>query len=142
MFGVGLDVENSLTDPTYHAFVKFGDGSTQDILLPTVFAGTFAFEPSIFWGITSDLGISSIHFGDANGAPTNRGSLVIDNLTIAGTVPEPGTLALLGIALAGLGFSRRKQPVIDALQTRSSLGVAGFHVGSSMSPRKSRVTSH
>jgi uncharacterized protein YegL len=30
-------------------------------------------------------------------------------LTVTGQVPEPGTLALLGIALAGLGFSSRKK---------------------------------
>lgn len=40
----------------------------------------------------------------------DAGGLGFDNFRFdVGTAPEPGTLALLGIALAGLGFSRRKQ---------------------------------
>jgi hypothetical protein len=34
---------------------------------------------------------------------------VIDDLRLFATVPEPGILALFGIALAGLRFARRRK---------------------------------
>ena len=50
--------------------------------------------------------------GEAFGADAN--TLTVANLpahdhSLSSTVPEPGTIALLGVALSGLGFSRRRK---------------------------------
>ena len=75
VFGVGFDIlSNQIT--LFHAFITFGDGSTQDVALPGVAGGT------AFFGVTSDKKVRSIHLGLAGGVSTGSGSFIIDNLTI------------------------------------------------------------
>jgi len=56
-----------------------------------------------------DAGVTSARFFSNSGGGRSF-NFSIDNLAFnSGTVPEPGTLALLGLGLAGLGVSRRRK---------------------------------
>ncbi len=97
---------NTVAEIPYHAFVTFGDGSTADYQLEYALV-----DLTTFFGITSDLLISSIHLGLANGELTGLGGFAIDNLTIgaqASSVPDSSsTLSLLmGVALVGFVAQR------------------------------------
>jgi hypothetical protein len=120
VFGVGFDFYNdgdSIDDPgtvvQYSVFVTYGDKSTQNFLLPIVSASSLT--PGYF-GITSDLGIVSIHLGLADGASTMDGSFAIDNLTIgsAPTVPLPSAVWLFGTGLIGLTGLKRNCKLVRA----------------------------
>lgn len=111
VFGVGFDIEGVEEGVLGTvAFVTFGDGSTDNFFLPEFV--------DAFWGITSDLQISSIAFGLENGDTNTDNSvqrMALDNLTIgssemAADVPEPAsTLAFLAFGATAAGAAMKKK---------------------------------
>ena len=63
-----------------------------------------------YYGFVSTHPITSIRFTSTGGGSVNTG---IDNIAVSSSVPEPGTLALLGLGLAGLGLRRRREGRIE-----------------------------
>jgi hypothetical protein len=109
VYGVGFDIVLNPGPGSngFDALVTFGDGSIANYDLPlTVF--DFSNTDLVFFGITSETLIKTIDFGPYGGSITSSRFFALDNLTI-GSVPTPATLALFGIGLAGLGWSRRKK---------------------------------
>ena len=109
VYGAGFNFFNT---GAYHAFVTFGDASTASYQLP--FVGKPGQAITGFFGITSDLGISSIHLGLADGGRSANAVVGIDNLTIGAqaaqplSVPDPASaMTLLVLGLTGLAVAKR-----------------------------------
>lgn len=107
IFGVGLDITVNSGGQTgsygYSALVTFGDDSTALLVLPYV-ADMYPSPPDYrFWGITSELGISSIDFIGYANSGEDRTYFIMDNLTIATSpIPVPPAMWLMAAGLGGL----------------------------------------
>lgn len=88
--------------------VTFNDGAPQQFTLLNT--GTTLGSPagSQFFGFTTTGVVSSITFTTTNSA-SSRDIWGIDDILIQATIPEPGTVGLVGLGLIGLAFLRRRR---------------------------------
>lgn len=89
-----------VVNPNGMTFTSDGGGS---LAIGAGVTGLVSFVGAGWTGITDfDITIAAGGGGDS-------AIHAIDNVTFTAAVPEPGILALFGLALAGFGFSRRRQ---------------------------------
>ncbi|MTI98589.1 MAG: PEP-CTERM sorting domain-containing protein [Marinobacter adhaerens] len=79
------------------------DNTTATYDMNNIFTGAESNGAAYYLGFISDVSIKSLVFRSND----DNDGFGIDNVTV-GKVPEPGTLALMGLGLVGVGLMRRR----------------------------------
>ncbi len=103
VIGFGLWIFDN-SSSSVDSFEMVVNGHTSNILDANPGSGAHIIEG--FLGVVDTNGINSLTIRNASGT----GAFEMDHLQIATSpAPEPGTLAILGLGLAGIGFRRTKR---------------------------------
>jgi hypothetical protein len=117
LIGMGLDPVNFITkienDPPIYNTDAAGVYAANITTNTNAVADYFIVKNSTWWALFEnlvDLNWAVFDSADLPAGMNIPGSFTISHITLfdATSVPEPSILALLGLSLLGLGFSRRK----------------------------------
>lgn len=73
------------------------------------FTSIAPFNTSKFIGFISDMSFDKVEVRETDGVKGENSNEYFQFYTATAAVPEPGTIALFGLGLVGIGFARRKR---------------------------------